>query len=271
MPERLARLEREVGGPLVPGGEEVRSPPARRPALAQRLVRRGLADRGDGVHRDRAGPRLPGAHRPLSAAEGGQRALGGAADPPARRRRGRQRAPGPGGRPRLPAAQGHRGRHPRRRRARPDRGDAGPARRTRRVGALQAGHGQGADDPSGWSPPYATRSPTCSATAPVDWSPATGECASSRSSTPRRCSAPAWSPARRSRSTPGPSVGTHRPGCCSRRSTSAACSRSTATRTRPGSSTSRSTGVRAPRSSGSTPTASSTPGRVERLLEWARP
>ena len=41
---------------------------ARRPALPLRLVRRRLADRGDGVHRDRARPRLPGADRPLAPA-----------------------------------------------------------------------------------------------------------------------------------------------------------------------------------------------------------
>ena len=42
----------------------------------------------------------------------------------------------------LPAAQGHRGRHPRRRRARPDAGDAGPARRRGGLGALQAADGR---------------------------------------------------------------------------------------------------------------------------------
>ena len=41
----------------------------------------------------------------------------------------------------VPAAQGHRGRHPRRRRPRPDRGDAGPARGPGRQRPLQAGHG----------------------------------------------------------------------------------------------------------------------------------
>ncbi len=38
------------------------------------LVRRRLADRGDGVHRDRARPRVPGAHRPLAPAPRRQRA-----------------------------------------------------------------------------------------------------------------------------------------------------------------------------------------------------
>ena len=75
------------------GGEEVRVRAARRPALAQRLVRRRLADRGDGLHRDRARPRLPRAHRPLAAAEGRQRAVGRPADPAARGGRGGQRAP----------------------------------------------------------------------------------------------------------------------------------------------------------------------------------
>ncbi|WP_278256454.1 hypothetical protein [Nocardioides convexus] len=68
------------------------------------------------------GPRLPRAHRPLAAAQGRPRAVSGAAEPPTRRRRGRQRAPRRG---RLPAAAWDRGRHPRRRRARPVRGDAG--------------------------------------------------------------------------------------------------------------------------------------------------
>ena len=66
---------------------------ARRPALPLRLVRRRLADRGDGLHRDRARPRLPRADRPLAAADRRPRAQRRAADPPARRRRRGQRAP----------------------------------------------------------------------------------------------------------------------------------------------------------------------------------
>ena len=66
---------------------------ARRPALPLRLVRRRLADRGDGVHRDRARPRVPRAHRPLAAAHRRPRPQPRAADPAARRRRGGQRAP----------------------------------------------------------------------------------------------------------------------------------------------------------------------------------
>ena len=92
-PDRLAKLERETGGSTRPGRGGASRPAARRPALAQRLVRRRLSDRGDGVHRDRARPRLPGADRPLAPADGRQRAVGGPADPPARGRRGDQRAP----------------------------------------------------------------------------------------------------------------------------------------------------------------------------------
>ena len=87
---RTARARRRAR----PGGA------AWRPALPQRLVRRGLAHRGDGVHRDRARSRVPRAHRPLAPPDGGQRALGGTADPPARGGRGDQRAtwvPGPSG------------------------------------------------------------------------------------------------------------------------------------------------------------------------------
>ena len=75
----------------------VRARAARRPALPQRLVRRRIADRGDGLHRHRARSRLPRAHRPLAPPHGGQRPLGGAPDPPARGGRGGQRAPRLGG------------------------------------------------------------------------------------------------------------------------------------------------------------------------------
>ena len=64
---------------------------ARRPALPLRLVRRRLADRGDGDDRDRARPRLPRAHRPLAPPHDRARPQRRAADPPARRRRRRQR------------------------------------------------------------------------------------------------------------------------------------------------------------------------------------
>ena len=87
---------------------------ARRPALALGLVRRRLADRGDGDDRDGARPRVPRADRPLAAADRGQRADRGPAAPAARRGRRGQRAPGR--RRRVPAAARHRGGHPRRRR-----------------------------------------------------------------------------------------------------------------------------------------------------------
>ena len=56
MPERLARLEAAYAGPAHPGRPRPAGGAARRSALALRLVRRRIADRGDGVHRDRAGP-----------------------------------------------------------------------------------------------------------------------------------------------------------------------------------------------------------------------
>ena len=76
-----------------PGGARAAGRAARRPALPLRLVRRRLADRGDGVHRDRARPRVPRAHRPLAAADGRPRAQRRAADPAARRGRRGQRPP----------------------------------------------------------------------------------------------------------------------------------------------------------------------------------
>ena len=127
---------------------------AGRPALPLRLVRRRLADRGDGVHRGRARPRLPRAHRPLAAAHGRPRPQRRAARPPARRRRRGQRPP----RRLVPPAQGHRGRHPRRRRPRPDRGDARPAPGAGRQRALQAQDGARADDPADGRARSATRS-----------------------------------------------------------------------------------------------------------------
>ena len=93
VPDRLAKLEKEHAGPLAPGRPRAPVAAARRPALPLRLVRRRLADRGDGVHRDRARPRVPRAHRPLAAAHGGPRPEPGAAHPAARGGRGRQRAP----------------------------------------------------------------------------------------------------------------------------------------------------------------------------------
>ncbi len=96
-------------------------PPPRRPALALGLVRRRFADRGDGLHRDRARPRLPRAHRPLAAAQGGPRPEPQPPRHPARRRRRDQRPPLRGD---VHVAEGDRGRHPPRRLARPDRRDA---------------------------------------------------------------------------------------------------------------------------------------------------
>ena len=91
VPPTLAELEgrraaRERGR-AGPGGA------ARRPAPALRLVRRRVADRGDGDDRDRARSRVRRPHRPLAAAAGGQRALGRAAHPADGGGRGGQRAP----------------------------------------------------------------------------------------------------------------------------------------------------------------------------------
>ena len=81
LPERLADLEARARRPA----HRRRRRPARRAArrlpLALRLVRRRLADRGDGDDRHRARPRLPRAHRPLAAAQGRARAVGRAAAP----------------------------------------------------------------------------------------------------------------------------------------------------------------------------------------------
>ncbi len=119
---------------------------ARRPAFPLGLVRRRLADRGDGLHRDGARPRLPRAHRPLAAPDRGQRAQPGPAHQAARGRRRGQPAPRRLG---LHAAEGDRGRHPRRRRPRPDRGDAGAARGPGGERALEAEDGARGHDHAG--------------------------------------------------------------------------------------------------------------------------
>ena len=133
-----------------PPGEAVRRPArarrsrgprraARRLPLPLRLVRRRLADRGDGDDRHGAGARLPRAHRPLAAAAGGQRAQRGAAGPRSSSVVEAVNAHLGG---RVHPAQGDRGRHPRRRRARPDRRDARPPRRARGQRPLQAADGR---------------------------------------------------------------------------------------------------------------------------------
>ena len=230
VPERLAALERDHGGPLTAGGADAAGGAARRPALALGLVGRRLADRGDGVHRDRARPRLPRAHRPLAAAHRRPRAERRAADPPARRRRRGQRPPGW----RLHAAEGDRGRHPRRRLARPGRRPARPARRTRRQRPLEAEDGRPRDDEAD-----DRRGPQ-----PADQRPRAlhGPHGHGQPGDPGRVEVRREGGLRglrrsttsRSRSTPGPSAGTRRRSCWSWPATSAASSRSTATRTRPG-------------------------------------
>ena len=226
---------------------------AGRPALPQRLVRRRLPDRGDGVHRDRARSRLPRAHRPLAAPEGRQRALGRPAHPAARRGRGGQRAPRVGW---FPAAQGDRGRHPRRRLAGPDRRDARAARRTRRLGALQARHGQGADDPADGG---CGAEPVRQRAGPLHRSAGHRQPRQARAVGVRRRAGLRRVRGDRDRGRDQLPARASRPArrsCCSRRSTWAACSRSTATPTRPASWTSRSTAASGPRSWGSSPTGS---------------
>ncbi len=166
LPERLAALEEEHGGPLTEGGHEIRA-----------------ALRGDlHSHSDWSDGGSPIEEMAFTAMElghdyqvltdhsprlhGGQRAERRAAHPAARGRRRGQRAPRRSG---LHAAQGHRGRHPRRRQPRPDRRDARPARRPGGQRPLQAQDGQGRHDDAGWSTRCATRGSTCSATAPAGW------------------------------------------------------------------------------------------------------
>ena len=267
LPERLAKLEAAFG-PLVRGGEELRGPAQGRPALALRLVRRRLADRGDGLHRDRARPRVPGAHRPLAAADGRQRAQRRAADPSARGRRCHQRASRWQG---LHPAQGDRGRHPRRRRPRPDRRDAGQARRPGGERAQQAPDGRRPDDQADdrRDPQPADQRARSLHRADGDGQPGDppavelrcpgGVRGLRRERRRRRDQLPAR--------TPRPA----RPSSSSSPATSAACSPSTATRTHPGSSTSCSTAA-----SARTPPASTADRIVnswprERLLGWANP
>ena len=97
---------------------------------------------------------------------------------------------------------------------------------------------------AGWWPRSATRTRTCSGTAPAGCSAADAAAGRSRSSTPRRSSPLAASTASRSRSTAGPSGRTRPTGCCGWPPSPAACSLSTPTRTRPGSWTGSLTGDR---------------------------
>ena len=78
---------RRGGGRAAPGA-------ARRLPQPLRLVRRRLADRGDGGRRDRPRPRVPGADRPLAPADRRARAVRRAAARAARRGRRAQRDAG---------------------------------------------------------------------------------------------------------------------------------------------------------------------------------
>ncbi len=81
LPERLAALEKQYAGPLTDGGADLRAALRGDLPLALRLVRRRLADRGDGDDRDRARSRLPRAHRPLAATQGRPGALRASGSP----------------------------------------------------------------------------------------------------------------------------------------------------------------------------------------------
>ena len=142
LPERLAELEAEHGGPLTKGGQE----------LHAQL-------RGDlHSHSDWSDGGSPIEEMAFTAIELGHeyqvltdhsprlRVANGLCVERLQRQLGvvdavneHLDASGAGG---VHAAQGHRGRHPRRRQPRPDRGDARPARRPGRQRALQAGHGR---------------------------------------------------------------------------------------------------------------------------------
>ncbi|CAA9256557.1 MAG: DNA-dependent DNA polymerase beta chain, partial [uncultured Blastococcus sp.] len=115
--------------------------PQGRPAPALRLVRRRQPDPRDGRGSDRAGPRVPGPHRPLAQAHRGQRADAGAAGGAAGRRRRVERGAGA-----LPDPHRHRVRHQRRRQPRPDRGAARPPGRRRRQRALRPAGGLDSHD-----------------------------------------------------------------------------------------------------------------------------
>ncbi len=106
-----------------------------------------------------------------------------------------------------------RGRHPRGRQPRPGARAAGASRRRRGQRAFEAVDGFRRDDPPHGARRLQSATPTCSATAPAGWSPGTAASGPNRSSTPRRCSPPAATTARRWRSTPAPNAATRRPGC----------------------------------------------------------
>ena len=85
-PVYLRRLVATEGSDLDAEAHGAARRPARRLPHPLRLVRRRLADRGDGAGRGRAGPRVPGADRPLAPADRRPRADRGAAAPAARPR-----------------------------------------------------------------------------------------------------------------------------------------------------------------------------------------
>ena len=90
-PAYLASLEEKAAAPLAEGGDAVRAALRGDLHCHSDWSDGGVADPGDGADRRRARPRLPRPDRPLPPPQGGQRALGGAADQAARGGRRDQR------------------------------------------------------------------------------------------------------------------------------------------------------------------------------------
>ena len=266
MPERLAALEKEHGGPLTKGGHELRG-----------------QLRGDlHSHSDWSDGGSPIEEMAFTAIELGHdyqvltdhsprlRVANGLSVERLKKQLGVVDAINAHLRGRLHAAQGDRGRHPRRRQPRPDRGDARPARPPGRQRALQAGHGRAG--PMTRRMVAAVRNPLINVLGHC-----TGRMVMGARGTRKQSQFDAKAVFERlrggntspSRSTPGPSVATRRPSSSSSRATSAACSRSTPTRTPRASSTSSGTAPSAPRRPGIDPDRIVNTWPKERLLEWA--
>ena len=254
LPERLAALETGARRPAHRGRPRAARPAPRRPALALGLVRRRLADRGDGVHRDRARPRVPGAHRPLAPAPRRQRA---------ERRAAAGSSSASSTRSTSTCRQGERAASRCSRGSRSTSSTTAASTRPRRC-STSSTSGSPACTPS-W--PWTRRDmttadgrrgpePARQRARPLHRPDGDGRPRDPQAVPVRReggLRAPAWRATPRSRSTPGPSAATRRPGSSSSPATSAACSRSTPTRTPRASSTSSGTAPSAPRPPGIDP------------------
>ena len=163
VPGYLTKLEAETdGSPVATGGEA-----AARALRGDLHTHSDWSDGGspierDGVDRARPRPRVHRAHRPLAAADRGQRALGRAAAAAARRRRARSTRSWrrSGCSPASRSTSSRTAARPGGRAARP------PRRRGRRVHS-KLRDGQPTHDPADGHRDRRTRTPTCSATAPV--------------------------------------------------------------------------------------------------------